>query len=295
MVSFFTVIIPTYQRPEELHRAVNSVLSQTFNDFELIIVNNAKNEITPFVNDKRIKILSEERKGANFARNTGIENAQGEFICFLDDDDVYLNNHLETLRQLILVHAKKVAMYRTFTKLETADRQITDQPVVLRNPSQSVLDHIYTVLLFMACVCCHKDILSKIKFDPSVPIAQDYHLWTRILVEYPLIEAPVITTLYHRSANSISSPGLINYQNYIFVFKNLFLMDPVRKQLNKKIRDMRVFRYYYLILNSCTSELTLRQFFKFSSGALIYNPSYIFSFKYLKLAIKYVLIRIHLL
>src|ERR1051325_6145088 len=147
MTPFFSVIVPTHERPFELNRAVHSVLLQTYPDFELIIVNNGSRELTIPCDDIRIRILSEKRKGANFARNTGIENAQGQFICFLDDDDIYLDNHLETLYDLIQSHDRQVAMYRTFTKIEMIKGKFMDQEIAIKNTSQSVLDHIYSVLL----------------------------------------------------------------------------------------------------------------------------------------------------
>ena len=84
---FFSVIIPTYNRPETLDRAISSVLKQSFSDFELIIVNNGSERLHIAVKDDRIKILTEKKTGASYARNTGIQNANGQFICFLDDDE----------------------------------------------------------------------------------------------------------------------------------------------------------------------------------------------------------------
>ena len=236
MDPFFTVIIPTCQRHEELNRAVCSVISQTLKDFELIIVNNGDDELNIAVKDERIKILPEKRKGANYARNTGIENSQGQFICFLDDDDIYLNNHLATLYNLIKGHSGKAAMYRTYTKIEKVKGEFVDQPIVMKHLDQTSLDHIFSVLLFMACVCCHRDVLKEIKFDPLIPVAQDYHLWSRILVKYPLIEIPIITTVYNKTNNSISSPSLEAYQNYIKVYGDLFKKDVFIKGITRKTR-----------------------------------------------------------
>ena len=213
MQPFFSVIIPTYSRPAELERAVKSVLSQTFSDFEIIIVNNADEEINLSFNDSRIKLFYEKRRGANFSRNTGIENSLANFICFLDDDDEYLSNHLNTFHDFILKHNKEVAFYRTFTNVETAGK-IENQKIKLKEENETSLEHFYTTMMVMHCACVHRNILSEIKFDTSVPVAQDYNLWTRILIRYPLYETPVITTIYHKSENSISTPNLKTLENY---------------------------------------------------------------------------------
>ena len=95
-----SVIIPTYNRADLLARAVNSVLSQTYDDYEIIIVDdhssdNIQDVISKFT-DPRIRLMRHERnKGQSASINTGIANARGEYIAFLDDDDEWLPNKLE--------------------------------------------------------------------------------------------------------------------------------------------------------------------------------------------------------
>src|SRR3989344_9216027 len=87
-----SVIIPTHNRPELLKKAVGSVLSQTYKDLEVIVVDDCMEKRADSVikefNDSRIKhIQHQEEKGGSAARNTGIRASSGEFIAFLDDDD----------------------------------------------------------------------------------------------------------------------------------------------------------------------------------------------------------------
>lgn len=95
-----SIVIPTCNRPELLKRALNSVLNQTYQDFEIIVVDDGQKESAEDVvgqfNGERIKYIKHaERKGGAVARNTGIKSAQGEFIAFLDDDDEWLPEKLE--------------------------------------------------------------------------------------------------------------------------------------------------------------------------------------------------------
>lgn len=95
-----SVIIPTYNRAELLPRAVDSVLAQTFTNYEIIIVDDCSPDNTQAIisefDDSRIRSLRHERnQGASAARNTGIEYARGEYIAFLDDDDEWLPINLE--------------------------------------------------------------------------------------------------------------------------------------------------------------------------------------------------------
>ena len=88
-----SVIIPTHNRPEYVGRAIKSVLNQTYQDFEIIVVDDGlEKRAEPVINkitDSRIKYIKhEQEKGGSAARNTGIRAAQGEYIAFLDNDDV---------------------------------------------------------------------------------------------------------------------------------------------------------------------------------------------------------------
>ena len=101
-----SVVIPTYNRPDTLKRAITSVLSQTCTDFEIIIVNDSHQErpVWDIINhfaDERIRYFRNERsKGGNGARNTGIIKSKGEYIAFLDDDDEWLPDKLYLQQQL---------------------------------------------------------------------------------------------------------------------------------------------------------------------------------------------------
>ncbi|MFQ5769234.1 MAG: glycosyltransferase family 2 protein, partial [bacterium] len=96
---FFTVVIPTHNRAELLKEAIQSVLAQTFSDFELIVVDdhstdNTRDVIASF-RDSRIKyVLNDRTTGGAGTRNAGIFRAQGEWVAFLDDDDVWLPQKL---------------------------------------------------------------------------------------------------------------------------------------------------------------------------------------------------------
>ncbi len=110
-----SVIIPTYNRAALLPRAVNSVLAQTYDNYEIIIVDDCSPDNTQEVidgfTDSRIHSFRHERnKGQSAARNTGIANAAGEYIAFLDDDDEWLPNKLEIQVDTLDASASNVAL-----------------------------------------------------------------------------------------------------------------------------------------------------------------------------------------
>ncbi|MEN8446626.1 MAG: glycosyltransferase family A protein, partial [Cyanobacteria bacterium J06555_13] len=94
-----SVIIPTYNAEDIVLETINSVLDQTFTDFELIIIDDGSKdrtvELAEMIDDPRIKVFAYENAGVCTARNRGIQHASGEFISFLDHDDLWTADKLE--------------------------------------------------------------------------------------------------------------------------------------------------------------------------------------------------------
>ncbi len=116
-----SVVLPTYNRSNILSRAIESVLQQTIDDFELILVDDASTDDTEQVvygyDDPRITLLShDDNRGGSAARNTGINNANGDFIAFLDSDDEWVPSKLEEqLNELRSLSSDWVATYCGYT------------------------------------------------------------------------------------------------------------------------------------------------------------------------------------
>src|SRR6185312_11309056 len=100
---FFTVIIPTYNREKLLQRAIESVLAQTEQDFEIIIVDDGSKDNTKELvkKYKTVRYYIKKHEGAAAAKNFGISKVKGEFITFLDSDDAYLPQHLKTRKEFL--------------------------------------------------------------------------------------------------------------------------------------------------------------------------------------------------
>ncbi len=102
---FFSVVIPVYNRADTLKAALDSVLGQSEQDFEIIVVDDGSKDdpksVVDRIGDPRIHCLRQENKGGGAARNTGIDLARGRFIAFLDSDDRFLPHHLKDSRSLL--------------------------------------------------------------------------------------------------------------------------------------------------------------------------------------------------
>src|SRR5690242_12454791 len=103
MTPFFSVVIPVYNRADVLIGALRSVLTQTEQDFEIIVVDDGSKDdpasVVDSFHDPRIRFHRQINRGGGAARNAGIDLAKGRFTAFLDSDDVYLPDHLATMRK----------------------------------------------------------------------------------------------------------------------------------------------------------------------------------------------------
>jgi glycosyltransferase involved in cell wall biosynthesis len=277
---FFSVILTTYNRQDLLPEAVQSVLLQTFGDFELIIVDdgstdNTRNIVKEF-SDKRIKFISQENKGAGSARNTGIKNSNGKFICFLDDDDQYLPVHLETLRSVILENNSAIAMYRTFALVRHLGKNEEPQAIVERAKVHPA-DYIMNNVLFLETVCLHSDIIRKCQFNENIPLNIDYDMWLRVLSLFPLVEIKKYTALHIYTQNSLSGGSVKAHRDYIDIWKKIF-SDPVLSKFISKKTQRKILYQRYLWL---ASELAKKKNFKNTLQAglmsFFYEPGKIFS------------------
>ncbi|NEM98894.1 glycosyltransferase family 2 protein [Pontibacter burrus] len=208
---FFSVIIPTHNRPTELLRAVGTVINQTYKSFEIIIVNDGSTVDYSEIEDQvqkhsSIKYIKQENKYLAGARNTGIENANGNFICFLDDDDIYYEHHLAVLYNSIKRNFFKDAFYHTRCYLNRNGVRSKSLPRTYINGSS--LSHILDDPFPVHTVCLPSSILKFNKFNEDLRYMEDRDLWIRLSKLLPVIKINKYTVEYIFHENNMVSWNL---------------------------------------------------------------------------------------
>ncbi|MDR7418864.1 MAG: glycosyltransferase [Armatimonadota bacterium] len=176
----FSVIIPTYGRPHFLAEAVDSVLAQTVDDFEIVLVDDASPESIDAPDDPRIRVIRREVNGGPAAaRNTGLRHARGRYVTFLDDDDLYTPERL-ALAQEGLRRAPVSICWIRFVHAAPRTNRVLEGGVY-----DTILDHfaphIGTVSLERA---------SAPLFDERFLAAEDTEWWLRLSREAPVSTVP---------------------------------------------------------------------------------------------------------
>ncbi len=217
-----SVIVPTYNRPDRLRVALESLAAQTFQDFEVIVVNDAGCEVGFVVNacvDRhRITTITHDRnRGLAAARNSGLRAAKGTYIAYLDDDDRYLPHHLETLVTYLEQHESQVA-YTDAWRVQ--ERQIDGMYVETGrdvpyscdfNPADLLVSNYFPVLCVMHARQCVEAVGG---FDESLYAHEDWDFWIRMATRFPFTHLRVTTAefTWRSDGTSMTSGTQDTYQ-----------------------------------------------------------------------------------
>ena len=207
-----SIVLPTYNRAYCLDRAVGSVLAQTFDDWELILVDDGSTDETPALRREfaqalrcRYSDVASSRLGASGARNLGVSKAKGEWIAFLDSDDVWLPEKLDL--QLAALNANPDAgfCYTDFFEFDDAWKILHPRHLI---PAEMV-DRIYPQLLeirnnLITCpsVIARRDLLVGCGgFNENMKVCEDIDLWTRLAQLAPAAAVKIPLTGVHSRHN----------------------------------------------------------------------------------------------
>ncbi len=186
----FSIVIPTYNRANMIPVAIESVLAQTYTNWELIIVDDGSTDNTREVVrkycDKRIKYYQQENKGRSTARNKGIDISSGSYICLLDDDDYYLEIFLSNFYTEIKKHNHSSILYMCEQFEHYNEKLIRirlNKKELLKNPVKYLILKSNNLQPFVI----PKKILEKEKFDSRFELGEDFHLLVKLLINCKLI------------------------------------------------------------------------------------------------------------
>jgi glycosyltransferase involved in cell wall biosynthesis len=253
MNPLFSIIIPTYNRAHLISKAIDSVIAQTFENWELIIVDdgstdNTKKLIASYqVKDSRIHYIYQENAERSAARNNGIDQAKGSYVCFLDSDDYYLKDRLKGLYDYIQTEKEPKKFYYTAITYDFNGR-LEVRPERKRR-DENVFEFIVQAIIGAPQAVLSKEILGKERFNPKWRIGEDMELWLRLAkIEEPFFienQATVIAT--EHEDRSVNLKKYNAGQDQLNLFKTIFSKEHMGQELNHKLKRSLMSKAYLSI------------------------------------------------
>ena len=257
-----SVIIPTYNRAHLVKDAVESVLNQTYQDFELIVIDDGSTdntrEVLAVYKDK-LTYIYQENQGRSSARNHGIELAQGEYIAFLDSDDVWFPDKLE--RQVpilesappnvVLVHGYKCIVDKNLQPVPGWELKLRKLYTLAERGKETYENYLHSSCNFTSSILVRKTAIIEIDgYDASIASLEDFDLYLRLLLKvynFAFISEPaLIKYRWHEDNTDESSSNFGYLQVYEkHLHECLKLGDSMRITKAKKLLYQGLAKAYY--------------------------------------------------
>lgn len=274
-----SVIIPVYNGEKTIKITINSVLNQTFPDFELIVVNDGSQDSTLAavneIQDARIRVFSFPNSGVSASRNRGLAEAKGEFISFLDADDLWTPDKLEAQLKALQENPQAAVAY-------SWSDWVDEWGQFLRAGGHiTVNGNAYEKLLVRDFVesgsnpLIRRQALDEVgDFDQSVTPAEDWDMWLRLAARYEFVAVPSSQILYRISPNSASfNVWKMEAGSLQVIERNFAQTTESLKHLKRKTLASR---YEYLMFKAIEGNLEPKKGLtaaRFLGQAIRYNPS----------------------
>ncbi|NQX96290.1 MAG: glycosyltransferase [Flavobacteriales bacterium] len=246
-MNLISIIIPLYNATSYIEESVNSVIYQTYKNWELIVVDDGSTDnsldlvITLSKIDARIQIIKQQNFGVSIARNNGISEAKGDYIFFLDADDIWRKNNLE-LKIQFLEENKKIDWL--FGAINLVDENSKELNVTLKGNSNNILKSLLLwngdVITTPSTITIRKKCLKTVSFDENLSTAADQDFAIQLASKYKGGYAATPTVNYRVLTNSMS--------------RNIHLMEKDHIRVFKKANKNKLFKSF-IFKQQCYSNL----------------------------------------
>lgn len=252
-----SVIIPVYNGEKTIKETILSVLNQTFEDLELIIINDGSNdatlEIVQTIKDHRLQIFSYLNAGLSASRNRGIAKAKGEFISFIDADDLWTPNKLELQLKALQDNPQAAVAYSWTDWIDQSGQFLRAGGHITVNGNAYEKLLIRDFIESGSNTLIKKQALDEVgDFDQSVTPPEDWDMWLRLAAKYEFITVEAPQILYRISPNSASFDIEKMEAGSLKVIQRVFSQSPELAHLKQKTLASR---YNYLTFKAVGGHL----------------------------------------
>lgn len=218
----FSVIIPLYNKELSIANTIKSVLNQTFEDFEIIVVNDGSTDnsrkVVEEISDPRIRLVEQHNKGVSAARNTGIKEAKNEWIALLDGDDIWEKDHLEEVSRMMksLPPSAKRKVYATSFQYSNKLNSNSNSSEIFEVKNYFKAARRRTII-WTSIVVINRSCFNKVGFfNEDLNRGEDLDLWARLAKEYIIVKSSRITATYRIEAENRSTSSFNIEKSFLY-------------------------------------------------------------------------------
>ena len=250
---YFSVCIPLYNKANFIAETINSVLNQLFSDLEIVVCDDGSTDdsarIVAQFDDNRIKLIQQENQGASAARNRAIKESTGEYIAFLDADDIWYREHLSHIEYLINNY-KDAKLLATNYEIQMPGRK-KRLPFFSKELGIGIIEDYFLASLSDAVMTCfnsavHRSVFDEIGyFDTAYRTGQDVDFEIKANLKFKLAYHDQVSVTYHRETENNLAKSKLNLDR----LKYIEAYDEVAKRNESLARYLAINRFA-LILKS---------------------------------------------
>lgn len=255
-----SIIVPVFNVEKYLPKCIESLVKQTYKNIEILLINDGSQDNSLNIckewekKDGRIKVFSQRNQGLSEARNTGIKNAKGNYICFVDSDDLVLSDFIEILYYLIKKYGCEIAQVNFIEKTDdeiekkiNIEKQIFNEKIL---SSRDMIKGLTTNDHKKNVIVCNKiykkELFENLSFKNGKIYEDEFFTWKVFMKCKKIAVSDKILYVYRIRKNSI-----MNLQRKKISIKNLDYLEALEERMEtfKNIRDMEL--YNLTLINYC--------------------------------------------
>lgn len=276
-----TVVIPVYNGAATIRATLESLLQQTFEDFEIVVIDDGSTDDTAYVvrqiEDSRIRLIQYPNRGLAASRNRGIQQSQCDLISFIDADDLWTADKLAAQLAALQTASTAAVAYSWTDCIDQFDR------FCRRGSHISAEGNVYDKLLmgnFLdsgSNALFRKSVFEAVgQFDESLKAAEDWDMFLRVALEYTFVVVPKVQILYRLSPQSMSANLKRQERESSKVLTQAFARKPRLPWQHKRKSLAQMYRYLtFKALESCSTRQQAWAAGRYLSQAIYQDPSQI--------------------
>lgn len=250
----FSVVIPLYNKEQSIVNTVLSVLKQSYQNFEIVIINDGSTDssvdVVKNINDERIRLIHQGNQGVSAARNLGITEASYEWIAFLDGDDLWRANHLEEIIKMMNTFPNEKIFVTSFEYSDKRKMYKHERSSSIFKIDDYFKEAIKEFLMWTSIVVVNKSCFDKVEgFNVNINRGEDLDLWMRLAKKYNIIKSEKITAIYNLEDSLSLTKSKSNYNKSLLSlislngkqgFERLYLKKLLINRIKLDIRTLDI-------------------------------------------------------